>query len=182
MPENPDSKDKPLDSLGFIIGILKEHEQNLDKSIGELVTLTEQIGGIEALKGSLEKIDVKINNLKLEVTKLSSCLSNAPKEALPLDTNKQESQPASNPPAEIQGELSLILSCRQWGDFQELAVHARSVAFEYKAFEKVFHVTALKGNKIITYTGVLPNFLSILKVWISRQLEIPDQKVFEGSL
>ena len=43
MSENPGSKDKSLETLDFIINVLKEHEMNLDKTIDELSTVVEQI-------------------------------------------------------------------------------------------------------------------------------------------
>ena len=66
MAEAPNSKDKALEALDFIINVLKEHEQNLDKSINELATVTEQIGDTEALNSKVGKVEEKINNLQKE--------------------------------------------------------------------------------------------------------------------
>ena len=82
MAEDPNSKDKALEALDFIINVLKEHEQNLDKSINELATVTEQIGDTEALNSTVGKVEEKINNLQKEVTNLIGYLSNATKELL----------------------------------------------------------------------------------------------------
>jgi hypothetical protein len=49
MSENPSSRDKALEALDFIINILKEHEQTLDESIGELATVTENVGKIDEM-------------------------------------------------------------------------------------------------------------------------------------
>ena len=50
MAANPGSKDKSLEALDFIINVLKEHEQNLDKSISEFASVTEQMGNIDVIK------------------------------------------------------------------------------------------------------------------------------------
>jgi hypothetical protein len=52
----------------------------------------------------------------------------------------------------------------------------------YREAEKTFQVDALRNNQIITYSGELPKATSLLKVWLARQLEIPDKKVLEGIL
>ena len=56
MSENPSSKDKSLETLDFIINVLKEHEKNLDSSIDELTTVTEQIAETQA--GVKDKVDL----------------------------------------------------------------------------------------------------------------------------
>ena len=76
MGETPDSKDKSLEALDFIINVLKQHEQNLDKSIDQLATVVEQIGNTDALRGKMETVEEKINNLQKEVTNLIGYLSN----------------------------------------------------------------------------------------------------------
>ena len=51
---------------------------------------------------------------------------------------------------------SVILHCKQWEDFQNLAVKAQTLSFSYKEEEKIFQADALKGNQFITYSGALP--------------------------
>jgi hypothetical protein len=185
MAENSGSKDKALEALDFIINVLKEHEQNLDKSINELATVTEQIGDTKALTGKIEKVEEKINNLQKEVTNLIGYLSNATKEALSTAVKKQEPQTQATPTtsqAVVQGQPSVILHCRQWRDFQVLAMHAQMLSFNIKETEKVFQVNALKKNQIIIYTGALPNFSIILKTWLSQQLDTSESNILEGFL
>jgi len=52
----------------------------------------------------------------------------------------------------------------------------------YKEAEKTFQADALKGNQIITYSGELPQLTALLKMWLSKQLEIPEKKILEGVL
>jgi hypothetical protein len=183
--KNPQSKDEALEALDFIVNVLKEHERDLDKLINELATVTEQIGDTGELSSKVEKVEEKINNLQKEVTSLISYLSSAPKETstLPAVAKEQIGQAAPTPVAvTAQGGPSVILRCKQWEDFQSLAFRAQTLSFSYKEDEKVFQADALKGNHIITYSGTLPKFSAILKMWLSKQLDIPERCILEGGL
>ena len=181
MSKNHQSKDEALEALDFIVNVLKEHERDLDKLINELATVTEQLGDTGELNGKVEKVEEKINGLQKEVTNLISYLSGAPKEALPPAVAKDQASQAV-PAVEVQGRPSVILRCKQWEDFQTLAFQAQTLSFSYKEEEKSFQADALKGNQIITYNGALPKFSSILKMWLSRQLDVPEKKILEGVL
>lgn len=175
------SKDEALEALDFIVNVLKEHERDLDKLINELGTVTEQLGDTGELSGKVEKVEEKINGLQKEVTNLISYLSSAPKQALPVAVTKEQGGEAA-PAAVVQGGPSVILRCKQWEDFQTLAFKAQTLSFSYKEEDKSFQADALKGNQIITYSGVLPKFSSILKMWLSKQLDVPEGKILEGVL
>ena len=183
MTNNPQSKDDALEALDFIVNVLKEHEKDLDKLISELATVAEQIGDTGELSSKVDKVEEKISILQKEVTNLIGYLSNAPKQVLQINALKE---PAStNLPSSsvvIQGGPPMILRCKQWEDFQGLAMSAQTLSFSYKEDEKIFQADALKGNKIITYSGLLPKFSSILKTWLSKQLNVPEQSILEGVL
>ena len=185
MVENPDSKDDSVKAFDFLINVLKIHEQNLDQSTGELATVTKNIGNTtNGLKVKLEEVDEKINNLQKEVTNLIGSLLNSPKKDLPASVKEQELQVQEAPavsPTVVQGQPSVILRCKQWADFQVLAMHAQMLFFRYKETAKVFQVDALRGNQLIIYEGA-PNFSIILKKWLSLQLDIAEQNIMEGSL
>ena len=181
MAKNPQSKDDALEALDFIVNVLKEHEKDLDKLIGELATVTEQIGDNGELSGKVEKVEAKIDTLQKEVTNLISALSGAPKQALAGAAAKE--QPSEVASAEVvQSGPSVVLRCSQWEDFQTLAAKAQTLSFSYKEEEKVFQANALKGNQIITYSGMLPKLSGILKMWLSKQLDVPHQSILEGVL
>src|SRR5665647_1183165 len=185
MAGNPGSKDKSLEALDFIINVLKEHEQNLDKSINEFATVTEHVGNTDALNGKLEKVEEKISTLQKEITNLIGILSSSPKETLSTVVKKQEPQTETKPGtsvALVQGGLSVILHCKQWRDFQALALNAQTVSFNYKEAEKVFQAQALKGNQLILFSGIPPNFSIIFKTWLSKQLGITETNILEGFL
>jgi hypothetical protein len=179
---NPASKDEALEAIDFIVNVLKEHEKDLDKLINELATVTEQLGDTGELTGKVEKVEEKINNLQKEVTNLITYLSAAPKEALPNQPKAPAIQTATAPTAVAHEGPSLVLRCKQWSDFQSLAFQAQTLSFSYKETEKVFQAEALKGNRVITYSGALPEFSTVLKVWLSKQLDVPERCVLEGAL
>jgi hypothetical protein len=63
-----------------------------------------------------------------------------------------------------------------------LASQAQTLSFMVKEAERTFQVDALKGNQILTYTGEFPKMPGMLKVWLSKQLEVSEKKVLEGVL
>ena len=78
--------------------------------------------------------------------------------------------------------LSVVFHCKQWEDFQALAIHAQTLSFCYKEDEKIFQADALKGNQIISYSGPLPKFSVIIKASLSKQLDVPEKAILEGIL
>jgi hypothetical protein len=185
--ENPLSKDDALEALDFVVNVLKEHEKNLDSLIGEFATVTEQFGETEKLTDKVEIIEEKLENLQKEVTKLINLISklsgSIPKDALlnSVKENVSEATCAASDMA-IQGGPSMIFRCKQWGDFQTFAFQAQTLTFSYKEEDLVFQANALKCNQIIMFSGELPEFSSILKTWLSKQLDVSEKNIFEGIL
>jgi len=180
LDKNPQSKDDALEALDFIVNVLKEHEKDLDKLINELATVTEQIGDTGELSGKVENVELKIETLQKEVTNLIGQLSGISKEALPTAIAKE--QPKEVAPDVAKSGPSVILRCKQWEDFQTLAVKAQTLSFSYKEEEKIFQADALQGNQFITYSGTLPKLSSILKMWLSKQFDVPERNILEGVL
>jgi hypothetical protein len=180
LDKNPQSKDDALEALDFIVNVLKEHEKDLDKLINELATVTEQIGDTGELSGKVEKVEVKIETLQKEVTSLIGHLSGKSKEALPAIIAKE--QPNEEATATIPSCASVILRCKQWEDFQNLAIKAQTLSFSFKEEEKIFQADAFKGNQFITYSGALPKFSAILKMWLAKQFDVPEHNILEGTL
>jgi hypothetical protein len=201
MSKKPQSKDEALEALDFIVNVLKEHEKDLDRLISELGNVTDQLGETGQLNGKVEHIEEKIGNLQDEVTNLLDYMSkrnNAPAPAAPINVNENKNQaapvlsapvaaPAVAPAAPvfapaIPSSTSVIFRCKQWEDFQALSRGAQTLSFTYKEAERVFQVDALKGNQIVTYSGELPKMSSLLKMYLSKQLEVPELRVLEGVL
>jgi len=178
MSKTPKSKDEALEALDFIVNVLKEHEKDLDKLIGELGTVTDRLGETGELSSKVEKVEERISGLQNEINSLVSYLSTAPREA-PVLTSEQKTEVVQ---AGVMHGPPVILRCKQWDDFQTLAFQAQTLSFMYKEAEKTFQADALKGNQIITYSGELPKFTALLKMWLSKQLDIPEKKILEGVL
>ena len=175
------NKDEALEALDFIVNVLKEHEKDLDRLINELGNITERLGDAGEFSGKIEKVEERLTTLQNEIANLITYLS-ASGEAHPTPIQLQ-----SIPEQKIQSQKTnhgppVILRCKQWEDFQTLAFQAQTVSFLYKEAEKSFQADALKDNQIITYSGELPKEAVMLKMWLSKQLDIPEKKILEGIL
>jgi len=178
MSKKPQSKDEALEALDFIVNVLKEHEKDLDRLINELGAVTEALGETGELSTKVEKIEERISGLQNEINSLVSYLSTSPRET-PILAPEQKTEVVQ---ASVMHGPPVILRCKQWEDFQTLAFQAQTLSFMYKEAEKTFQADALKGNQIITYSGELPKLTALLKMWLSKQLEVPEKKILEGVL
>lgn len=182
MSKKPESKDEALEALDFIVNVLKEHEKDLDRLINELGTVTDALGETGELTLKVEKVEERINGLQNEINGLVKYLSTSPRQAAapaPVSADEQKTEVA---PASVMHGPPVILRCKQWEDFQTLASQAQTLSFMYKDAEKAFQADALKGNQIVTYSGELPKLTALLKMWLSKQLDVPERKILEGVL
>jgi hypothetical protein len=185
LAKNPQSKDEALEAVDFIVNVLKEHERDLDKLINELATVTEQMGDTGELNGKVEKVEEKITNLQKEVANLVGYVSGAPKEASAADAIKEQPAQAAVvavTPVAIPSGPAVILRCKVWEDFQNLAAGAQIISFSYKEEEKLFQADALKGNQVINYSGPLPKYSTMLKAFLSKELGVSERSILEGVL
>lgn len=179
MSKKAPSKDEAFEALDFIINVLKEHEKDLDRLINELGGITERLGDTGELSGKIEKVEERLTTLQNEIANLITYLS-APQEAPAIPVQTMQEQKAK--PIRVAQGPPVILRCKQWKDFQTLAHQAQTLSFMYKEAEKTFQVDALKNNQVITYSGELPKQVSLLKTWLSKQLDVPEKKILEGIL
>jgi len=181
MSKRTPSKDEALEALDFIVSVLKEHEKDLDRLISELSSITERLGDTGELSGKIEKVEERLSTLQSEIANLIRYLSTSHEvPQIPVQITPEQ-KPETLPAREMQGP-PVILRCKQWEDFQTLAHQAQTMSFLYREAEKTFQVDALKDNQIITYSGELPKQFSLLKTWLSKQLDIPEKKILEGIL
>lgn len=180
LARNLQSKDEALEAIDFIVNVLKEHEKDLDTLIGELAVVTKQLGETGELSGKVEKVEEKIDKLQTEVANLITYLSVGQKKTPPATVKEHTAHAATA--VMVQSGPSINLGCRQWEDFQTLAFQAQTLSFSYKDEEEVFKADAIKGNQIITYSGPIPKFSAILKVWLSKALGVPESSILEGVL
>ena len=186
MSKGPQSKDEALEALDFIVNVLKEHEKDLDRLISELGTVAGQLGDTGELSGKVEKVEQRISGLQNEINSLVNYLSTSPRGA-PLVIKEQKSETVVAQKSEVAEPVVMhgppvILRCKQWEDFQNLALQAQTLSFMYKEAEKTFQADALKGNQIVTYSGELPKLTALLKMWLSKQLDVSEKKILEGIL
>jgi len=181
MSKKPPSKDEALEALDFIVSVLKEHEKDLDRLINDLGKITERLGDTGEISGKVEKVEERLTTLQNEIANLITYLS-APREASAVPTQPaQEQRAEALQVREVRGP-PVILRCKQWEDFQASAYQAQTLSFLHREAENTFQVDALKNNQIITYSGELPKPVSLLKTWLSKQLDVSEKKILEGIL
>jgi hypothetical protein len=162
--ERKPSKDEALEALDFIINVLKEHENDLDRLIGQLGIITESLGETGEISSKIEKIEDRLSSLQAEIANLIS-YSGAPRGV------------------QSQGNGSrVVVKCRQWQDFKNLAEGAETVSYLFKEVEKSFQADALKEGRVLSYNGDLPQNASLLKLWLSKELGVAEKDIFEGVL
>ena len=153
-----------LEALDFIINVLKEHEKDLDKLITELGNITKQFGETGELTDKIERIENRLSTIQNEVSNLINFISTPPGQ--PTYTR--------GPP--------VIVRCRLWEDFKVLATNSEAVSFLIKEEEKTFQADALKEGRVLTYNGEFPRDTRLLKMWLSQELSVTEDKIFEGVL
>jgi len=159
------SRDEALEALDFIINVLKEHEKDLDRLINELGKTSEKFGEKGALSSKIESVEERLSSLQTEISNLISFISSSQRER-----------------TVISHGAPLIVRCKQWEEFKVLASGAETVSFLFKETERAFQVDALKEGKVLTYSGEFPQDTKLLKIWLSRELGIGEEKIFEGAL
>jgi hypothetical protein len=167
--ERKPNKNEALEALDFIINVLKEHEKDLDRLINQLGIITESLGETGEITGKFENIEDRISTLQGEITNLIKYLG-TPREVAPSSSYSPQKTATVN------------VQCKQWDDFKNLAADAETVSFLFKEKEPSFQADALKNGRIISYTGEFPQNANLLKLWLSKELNVAEEDVFEGAL
>ena len=175
MTKKSPSKNEALEALDFIINVLREHEKDLDRLIGELSNITSSAGQTGDLADKIEKVEERISNLQNEITGLVGVLSSPQKQpSTKLQVVPQVSTTVKGPP--------VIVRCKQWDDFKTLANGADTVSFLFRESEKGFQADALKNGRVLTFSGDLPKDSRLLKLWLASELKVGEDNIFEGIL
>jgi hypothetical protein len=159
------NRNDALEALDFIINVLKEHEKDLDRLIGELGKIAGRFGQAGEVPTKITRVEERLESLQSEVASLIKELS-SPREASSFNMR--------GPP--------VIVRCKQWEDFKVLAKEAETVSFLFKEAEKSFQADALKHGRVLTYNGEFPRDSRLLKFWLARELGVSEESVFEGVL
>jgi len=158
------TKDEAFEALDFIINVLKEHEKDLDRLVAELAKTTQKLGGTGELSEKIASVEERLSTIQSEISKLINYIS-SPRE----------------PPIYSHGP-PVIVRCKKWEDFKTLSTNADTVSFLFKETERTFQIDALKEGKVLTYSGEFPQDSKLFKTWISKELQISEEKILEGVL
>jgi len=149
-----------IDAVKFILSVLKQHEKDLDHLITEL--------GYTADK--LKKLGELTDKIQLTADRLSASL----KEISGLER-----------PIFPSTKRPVIAAFKQWEDFKSMSTGAETVSFRVDEEANTVQLYALKGGLVITYCYDFakgsPHFEKALKTWMSRELDVTEDKIFEGS-
>jgi hypothetical protein len=158
------NKDKALEALDLIINVLREHEKDLDKLVGQLDNITERFGETNDLTIKIERLEQSLNSLQDNLTHLMNCISNS------------QSTPVNN-----LRTFSIKVKFQEWRDFRALATNAETVSVILGDSEKSFQVCAHKNGRMLSYKGEIPEHILLLKLWLSNELDVSEQDVIEGT-
>ncbi len=166
MSEDPSNEDESLEAIDLVINVLKEHEKNLDRLIGELDKVAENLGPSPEVTKKIEGIEQRLASLQAEISKAHSLAKELPgSKELPTPTT--------------YGAI-VNFNCRNWEDFRVLAKGAESVLFTLNGTDKSFKASASKEGRFLTYNGELRE-IQLLKCWLARELNVSEDNVFESA-
>ncbi len=174
--EDKDDKEGKFEALDFVLGVLREDVNNLGRIVADLEKIAGAVGKPSEMGGRLDSIESQLASTRADIANLVSLLAREPAPA-------RESAPAPAKPVVPRESYGtpIIVSCRVWEDFRTLAHQADQAAFA-SVREDTFEIGAQKGNRIYKYVGKLPPYSTVIRAWLSKELEVPDPRIIEGDL
>ena len=162
MPEDVINKhiDAKVDSVNNIVTA----DKTIDRLIGQLGIITESLGDTGEITGKIENVEDRLSSLQGEITNLIKYIVSP----------RGSPSYAHGPP--------VIVKCRQWEDFKTMAAGAETVSYLFKETEKSFQADALKKGRVLSYTGEFPQNAHLLRMWLSKELDVAEEDIFEGVL
>jgi archaellum component FlaC len=76
MSQNPDSNDRYVEALDFIITFMRDHERRLDKLNNKLGNVVDGLGGFTGLSKKLDNLNKEIDRLEMDVARLAAIFRN----------------------------------------------------------------------------------------------------------
>jgi len=189
MPKKPDFQIDTSNSLEFVASSIKENNETMDLLLKEMRNISDRIGDVCELT-TFKRIEEKINDVQSGIRNLrdntqaqvSLAPARAAQPAAPAPkTTMPEPQQNLPPPPELLNP-GLVVRYKDWQDFFAFASGAQTVAFGYREADRTFEVDALKNNQVAVYIGEMPKTATLLKIFLSKQLGISAEKVFEGAI
>jgi len=97
-------------------------------------------------------------------------------------TNPKEKVESPTGKRLIERAFPVVVRYKNWEDFKSNVQNAKAISFLLREEEGVFQADALKEDMICTYSGELPKMSALLKLWLSRELKVDEERIFEGVL
>jgi hypothetical protein len=94
-------------------------------------------------------------------------------------TKKPEKEAALLLPAEANS--SIVMKCKNWAEFLAIATSMQQVSVTFRESDKMFEADAQNGNQIVAYVGPAPALSTLLKEYLSTNLCVASENVFEGA-
>jgi hypothetical protein len=154
-------------SLGSIINALQEYNEYLGRVVSKLSSITDNLNKLDGTQEWSKKIKKAEERLLAIEAEFS--------EFIDYFRSSQKAPLYSHPP-------SLSIRYKKWEDFKTQLTEAKLVSFLLQEKEGVFQVFALEHGKVSTYSGEFPEHAKLLESWLSRELDIPKEKIIEGVL
>lgn len=152
------------ESLESVINALKKYQEYLGALNAKFKDTIDKMEGFEDA-GDLPK---KIGKVKQSLSTIETDVSNFLNQ---FSLEEKLAYPYSKP---------IIVRYKNWEEFQKFSSNAELVSFLIEESERFFQVTAFKNGKIMIYSGHFPEYATLLKTWISKELKA--EKVVEGVL
>ena len=92
---------------------------------------------------------------------------------------KPEKEAALLLPAEANAPI--VMKCKNWEEFLTYAASTRQVSVAFRESDKMFEADAQNGNQIVAYVGPVPALSLLLKEYLSTNLSVASENVFEGN-
>lgn len=154
------------ESLDSVINALKRYQEYLGALNAKFKEIIDKIEGFE----DSEDLPKRIGKVKQSLSTIEADVSNFLNQ---LSSEETLAYPYSKP---------IIVRYKNWEEFKKFSSNAELVSFLIKESERVFQVTAFKNGKIMIYSGIFPEYATLLKTWISKELNAEKEKVVEGVL
>jgi hypothetical protein len=155
------------ETLDLILNNLREFERDFQRLIGQFQKISDS-------SNLSEDMTEKFKDAKKRLLSVQRDISNVV-ESLPA------SAPTISATTSVMGP-PIIIRCKNWIDFKLQASKADNISFLYREEEKAFQVDAVKGSRVYTYSGQLPNGEGLLRTWLSSELGTKESQVSEGVL
>lgn len=194
-PKKPfsNSSNEDSDTNEFVMSMLKENSEDLNALLNEVRKVADRMEGVCELS-SYKRVEEKINGLQKDIRDLletrqcaivdSEVAAPAPVAvSAPVAPLAEVKVAPRNAPEVVEMRGSpVVMRCTNWGDFLAFASNAQTVSFVYREPDKIFEADAVKNNQVLAYIGEIPKATVLLKLWLSGSLEVPEGRIFEGTL